>query len=82
MMRLIEAPIAFAAAIGSKKAAKVCGLLNRVRKWECNMYSRVTGNRATYTELEHRMSIDIIVYLLSIGMYIALIWMSCNALFK
>lgn len=82
MIRLIEAPIAFVAAIGSKKAAFLCGLLNRVRKWECRVYSHVTRRSEPYAELEHRMTTDVVVYLLGIGSIVAFTWLCCSTFFR
>lgn len=82
MIRIIEVPIAFVAAMGVKGAAKVCGLLNRVRKWECKIYSRVTGNNKSYSELEHEMTTDVIAYLFGIGSITIFIWLCCSAFFR
>ena len=82
MIRIIEAPIAFVAAIGSRKAVKVCGLLNRIRKWECKVYSHVTRRSEPYAELEHRMTIEVVVYLLGIGSMVTFEWLCWDAFFR
>ena len=82
ILKAIEVPIAFVAAMGSKKATKVCGLINRVRKWECNLYSRVNRIEATYAELERRLVVDVSVYTIGGTLMIWFFLECCKAFFR